>query len=76
MPSLGWQELTIVLVIAIIIFGAGKLPEIGGAMGKSIKEFKKASQDESGALPKDSTTVRRDEGVRIVESYGARADEI
>ena len=76
MPSLGWQELMIVLVIVIIIFGAGKLPEIGGAMGKSIKEFKKASEEEPGALPKDSSTARRDEGVKVVESREVRADEI
>jgi sec-independent protein translocase protein TatA len=76
MPSLGWQELMIVLVIVIIIFGAGKLPEIGGAMGKSIKEFKKASEDETGALAKDSTTTRRDDGVKVVESREVRADEI
>jgi sec-independent protein translocase protein TatA len=79
MPSLGWQELMIVLVIVIIIFGAGKLPEIGGAMGKSIKEFKKASEDEPGALPKDSAataTTRHDEGVKVVESREVRADEI
>ena len=76
MPSLGWQELMIVLVIVIIIFGAGKLPEIGGAMGKSIKEFKKASEEEADALPKDSTTTRRDEGVKVVESREVRADEI
>ncbi len=77
MPSLGWQELMIVLIIVIIIFGAGKLPEIGGAMGKSIKEFKKASEEETGgALPKDSTTTRRDEGVKVVETREVRADEI
>ncbi|MCC6936418.1 MAG: twin-arginine translocase TatA/TatE family subunit [Thermomicrobiales bacterium] len=40
MPSLGWQELVIILVIVVIIFGVGKLPEIGGALGKGIKEFK------------------------------------
>ena len=50
MPSLGWQELIIVLIIVVIIFGAGKLPEIGGAMGKSIKEFKKESEEPGGAL--------------------------
>jgi sec-independent protein translocase protein TatA len=47
MAGLGWQELTIVLVIVIIIFGAGKLPEIGGALGKSIKEFKTNSEEEA-----------------------------
>jgi sec-independent protein translocase protein TatA len=39
--GLGWQELLIVLLIVIVIFGAGKLPEIGSGLGKGIKEFKK-----------------------------------
>jgi sec-independent protein translocase protein TatA len=80
MPSLGWQELVIVLIIVIIIFGAGKLPEIGGAMGKSIKEFKRASDDENAdALPNQSTTntaTRRDDGPKVVETREVRADEI
>lgn len=45
MAGLGWQELVIVLVIVIIIFGAGKLPEIGGALGKGIKEFRSNATD-------------------------------
>ena len=45
MPNIGPTELIIILVIVIIIFGAGKLPEIGGALGKGIKEFKSASKD-------------------------------
>ena len=41
MPSwIGPTELIIVLVIVLIIFGVGKLPEIGGAMGKAIREFR------------------------------------
>ena len=40
MPSLGVPELLILLVISVLIFGAGKLPEIGGAIGRSITEFK------------------------------------
>ena len=36
----GPMELIIVLVVVLIIFGVGKLPEIGGAMGKAIKEFR------------------------------------
>jgi sec-independent protein translocase protein TatA len=38
--NLGWVELTIILVIVIVIFGAGKLPEIGTSLGKSIRGFK------------------------------------
>jgi sec-independent protein translocase protein TatA len=43
MMGLGWQELTIILVIVIIIFGAGKLPEIGSGLGKGIRGFKEES---------------------------------
>jgi sec-independent protein translocase protein TatA len=45
MFGIGMSELIIILVIILIIFGAGKLPEIGGAIGKGIKNFKKASQE-------------------------------
>jgi sec-independent protein translocase protein TatA len=40
------MELVIILVIALMVFGAGKLPEVGSALGKGIKEFKKATNDE------------------------------
>ena len=38
--GVGWIELVIILVIVMIIFGVGRLPEIGGAMGKAIREFR------------------------------------
>ncbi len=40
----GIWELVIILVIVIIIFGVGKLPELGGALGKSIREFRQATK--------------------------------
>ena len=43
MPNLGFPELAIILVIALIIFGPGKLPSLGKSVGETIKEFKKAS---------------------------------
>jgi sec-independent protein translocase protein TatA len=43
--GLGMPELIIILVIILIIFGAGKLPEIGAGLGKGIKNFKKATTD-------------------------------
>ena len=84
--SLGWQELVIVLIIVVIIFGAGRLPEIGGAVGKSIKEFKAQSQDdEPGELSSTTSTTTTPTGDRVtttvVEPKSAaqrdvRADEI
>lgn len=52
--GIGITELIIILVIILIIFGAGKLPEIGGGIGKAIKNFKKASKepDEIDVTPK------------------------
>jgi sec-independent protein translocase protein TatA len=44
MAGLGWQELVIVLVIIMIIFGAGKLPEIAKSLGQGVKEFRQEAQ--------------------------------
>lgn len=43
MFGFGMPELIVVLVIVLVVFGAGRLPEIGNALGKSIRNFKKAS---------------------------------
>jgi sec-independent protein translocase protein TatA len=45
MPVPGAWELILLLVIVLIIFGPGKLPDIGNAVGKGIREFRKASSD-------------------------------
>jgi sec-independent protein translocase protein TatA len=44
---LGTSELLIILVIALVVFGAGKLPGIGDALGRSIKNFKRAANGEN-----------------------------
>ena len=53
MFGIGMPELIIILVIILIIFGAGKLPEIGAGMGKAIKNFKSAS-NEADKLEKEN----------------------
>ncbi|HEX2768232.1 MAG TPA: twin-arginine translocase TatA/TatE family subunit [Geobacteraceae bacterium] len=41
---IGMPELIVILVIVLVVFGAGRLPEIGNALGKSIKNFKRATE--------------------------------
>lgn len=43
MFNLGMSELVLILVIALVVFGPGKLPEVGKALGKGIQEFKRAT---------------------------------
>lgn len=52
--GLGFGELIILLIIVLLVFGAGKLPQIGDALGKSIKNFKRAAStnDEIDVSPK------------------------
>jgi sec-independent protein translocase protein TatA len=45
MGNLGWPEIMIILVIALIVFGPRKLPELGKTLGQSLAQFRKASED-------------------------------
>jgi sec-independent protein translocase protein TatA len=53
MFGIGMPELIIVLVIVLIVFGAGKLPEIGAGIGNAIKNFKKATNEKTEEEPKE-----------------------
>ena len=50
MPRIGPTELIIILFIILVRFGAGKLPEIGGAIGKGIRAFKRGQSEEQEAV--------------------------
>lgn len=56
MPTPGPVELIIILVIALIILGPGRLPDVGSALGKSIREFRKASSDIQDSVKVDVST--------------------
>jgi len=52
---IGPMELVLVLLIVVIVFGVGKLPEVGSALGKGIRDFKRglSGEDEKAEAPKD-----------------------
>ncbi|HBG05091.1 MAG: TatA/E family twin-arginine translocation protein [Geobacteraceae bacterium GWC2_58_44] len=54
MFGLGVPELVVILVILLVIFGPGKLPQLGASLGETIKSFRKGAQDEPRVInPKD-----------------------
>lgn len=81
MMGIGFPELMIILVIIMIIFGAGKLPEIGSAFGRSIKNFKtsmkEAEQEElsSGDQPQGDIEAA-EEPKAVPESTGEEAAQV
>ena len=58
MFGLGYQELMIILIIVLLLFGAQKLPELARGLGKSISEFKKGQEEP------DRTEKGKDEGTK------------
>jgi sec-independent protein translocase protein TatA len=71
MMGIGFPELMIILVIIMIIFGAGKLPEIGSAFGNSIRNFKKSMKDaENEELPEGEGSITGE----VTEGEGASTD--
>jgi sec-independent protein translocase protein TatA len=61
---LGPMEIALVLVIVLIVFGVGKLPQIGGALGKGIHEFRKAQQGEDELPKPEEKTVHASTDVK------------
>lgn len=74
MMGIGFPELMIILVIIMIIFGAGKLPEIGSAFGKSIKNFK-TSMKEAEEEGKLATGEQPEVAIADAEAVIADAEE-
>lgn len=75
--NLGAPELILVLVIALIVFGPGKLPEIGGAIGKSFREFRRASSELTEELTRESHALKQSaslESARTCPKCAARAE--
>lgn len=61
MFGLGYQELLIILLIVLILFGASRLPELARSLGSSVKEFKKGVNEAREETTTTSTTVKEEE---------------
>jgi len=55
---LGPWEIGLIVVIVLIVFGVGKLPQVGGAIGKSIREFRKAQRGEESEEEEEPTKLQ------------------
>ena len=61
MFGLGFQEVLVIMIFALLIFGAAKLPEIGRSLGKALSEFKKGMTDSPADRPDPDKTDKPDE---------------
>ncbi len=61
MPHIGVPELVLILALALIIFGPGKLPELGKAIGKTIKEFRHSSQEIMEDVESSTNSCQKEE---------------
>lgn len=59
MFGIGMPELLVILLIALLIFGAARLPEIGKALGKTIQEFKKGMKDIENSVKEDKEEEKK-----------------
>jgi len=72
MGPVGMPELVIILVIALIIFGPRKLPELGKSLGRSLNEFKRASHDLQNSLEQE---IKLEEQKEAREKVAAQTTE-
>lgn len=71
--NIGPFELLLVLILALLILGPGKLPEVGSALGRTIREFRKASTDVEDSLRVDATAAKPDAARNVGPSAEAVA---
>lgn len=73
MPGMG--ELVVILLIVLVVFGANKLPGIGDALGRSIKNFKKASSVDDKEIETTSTKKELEAGTKAKELNAGKEDD-
>jgi len=75
MPSLGPTELILILVIVVIFFGVGRLPEVFGGLGKGIREFRRAAKDVEAANDEEDEPKATPKKKKVVESEVEETDD-
>ncbi|MFQ5746370.1 MAG: twin-arginine translocase TatA/TatE family subunit [Gemmatimonadota bacterium] len=70
--NLGMPEVLAIIVILLLLFGARRLPEIGGALGKGIREFRSSVKDVGGEMRKEIQSGDEDVGSTTSESVPHR----
>lgn len=73
MFNIGMPELILILIIALIVFGPGKLPEVSKALGRSIKEFRKAAEAASDS-EKEGSAKTIDVKAEEMKAEGAKTE--
>jgi sec-independent protein translocase protein TatA len=63
--GLGWMELLLILIIVLVIFGAGKLPQLGEGIGKAVKGFKKSIEPEPQQIAEPQNTPQAGEAAPL-----------
>jgi Tat protein translocase TatB subunit len=76
LPSLGMMELVIIMVVALIIFGPRRLPDLGRSLGKSIGEFRRASNELKSTLEEEIRMEEVKEQRAKIEAEAASAAEV
>jgi sec-independent protein translocase protein TatA len=70
--DLGWPEVLLILVVVLIVFGVGRLPQVGGAIGRGLREFRKAQHgdydDEKETPEKAAHTTKEEPQTKQVAS--------
>lgn len=75
MGPLGWQETVVIFVLALLLFGPKKLPELGKTIGKAITEFRRASSELKATFDREMSTIER-EGESLREVTQQYTNEI
>ncbi|MCB9591861.1 MAG: twin-arginine translocase TatA/TatE family subunit [Sandaracinaceae bacterium] len=78
MGGIGWQELLIVLLIVLVVFGAGRLPMIGEGLGKAIRNLKRSlkADDDIEVTPKEKQVETKSSAKKVADEEVAEAEVV